>query len=957
MNQFRTRLKEARQTNVDGDWYISRLAIDELTNHNTISQINLEKNSISGEKADPIFRKVLRPSNEQVILRQAKVTFTILCYAVPACVPHIIELIDYAVRRGTEIDNCLPLSKIVLCGCGLQDEHSEVFCSTQWHFIAPKIRLGNFVPNDFGQEVVLPLRRNRVEPRSLPDTGAFGTVIEVCVEQGHQVEPAYSGRVNSLTLFSINCLSVDDEQIVRKQFHHEKSKDSFLRELRNLCILSSAKHENIVQLLGAYIHKNSFNLIFPLASHGNLDQLFHSDSSSSSNVMKSDESVAMALCGLASALVTMHEFTTENIRLIGCHRDLKPANILIDDRRFLLADFGLSRIVDSQGTSSSTAPNVAGDFIAPEHEDKDRDFDRNPIGRSSDIWAFGCITLMLLVFLQDRKHGLDHLESKRRVEWPQYAHHCFHDYDKPNLGLEEPFQKLASSQSAYTRGLLYLVKSILVLEPMMRPKATAVDAHIRCLILYVCSMLVEEEFAKACKKNDYIHMHFERARFRGWRSAAKVSESDFPNFQGDSARRILRVFDTVVTHLKELQRMLAGFSDGSINHGSKTFLPVKSRIDRLIQSLDDADQITALVHTESIILESEKLLWFKDLERLSKETFDRRTENKVAIRRERLRSSNSKALYVSFDSMEPSPNIIGLSKVRLSSNTSRESDLAFAEEAHAFDRYQTTSAPYDVQGTLSRLQERANLISTCRDNELFKVLRCRGYYHHPTQLRSGLLYELPMGPDGRLEKFITLNDILKSTDSKWCLGDRFNLAYGLANSMYELHSVAWLHRNISASNIVFFYDGTTDTVDPNSFRFVGFAQSRANRDLTNSDGPMPRMNDEDYYQHPEYLSHAQGYDFHHDYYALGVLLLEIGFWKLFPDLVRAEQVDYEAGTLAMNELVPQLDWVTGTKYRDAVIACLDGTFGSTSLLQQGLKLPLIFRSKVVDQLSSSHCRA
>ena len=744
---------------------------------------------------------------------------------------------------------------------------------------------------------------------------------------------------------------------MRKQFHSEKSKKIFLRELRNLCILSSARHDNIVQLLGAYIHNNTFNLIFPLASHGNLDQLFHSDSPLSWTIMKSEERIVMALSGLASGLVTMHEFTTENIRLIGCHRDLKPANILVDDERFLLADFGLSRIVDSQETSSSIAPNIAGDFLAPEHEDKDRDFTRNPIGRSSDIWAFGCVTLMLLVFWQDGRRGLDSLESQRRVEWPQYAHHCFHDYEKPNSGLERPLQKLASSQSVSVRGLLYLVKTILVLERDLRPKVTAVDAYIKCLIIYTQSRSIEEGFDRACM-SDYIHVHLSRARFRGWRSAVEISDTQFPEFQECSLHQRYGDFKIVMGHLEELQKMLAGFSNDPINQGRKAFLPVKSHIDRLLETLDDEKRAIALTHTECIMMESDKLSWLQELQHLSEKTLDERTRSKVGIRRQILQPSRSERLHVDFTALEPRPHMQKLSNVRILSSEGPASDLALAEETHAFSRCQINPAStYNPRRALSRLQETANLLSTSGDNKLFRVLCCRGYYHQPAELRSGLLYELPRGPNGKLERIVTLREMIGNETTMWCLGDRFNLARGLATAMYELHSVAWLHRNVSASNIAFFSESSKDVVDPKEFYYVGFAQSRADRDLTDSDGPTGGLYDEEYYQHPEYLSQDQGYQMQHDYHALGMLLLEIGLWKLFPNAICDKTTSLKANSIARRQLVPQLGWMAGSHYRDAVMACLDGTLNDVSVVRQGQKVPLAFRAKVVDQLSSRHCRA
>ena len=744
---------------------------------------------------------------------------------------------------------------------------------------------------------------------------------------------------------------------MRKQFHSKIPKEFFLRELRNLCILSSARNNSIVQLLGAYTHDNSFNLIFPLVSSGNLDQLFRSDSPSLWPIMASEESVVMALSGLASALVTMHEFATENIHMIGCHRDLKPANILVDDKRLLLADFGLSRIVDSQQTSSSTAPNVVGDFIAPEHEDKD--FTRNPIGRSSDIWAFGCVTLMLLVFMQKGRRGLDELESKRRVEWPNYnyAHHCFHDYDRLNPGLEGPCHQLASSHSTSVQGLLHLVEKILVVEKKLRPKAIDIHAHIRRLIIHTWSISIEREFGSACK-SDYIHVHFERARFRGWRSAVKISESAFPAFKEGQELPRLGSFQSVIEHLQELHDLLAGFSDDPVSQVPKAFLPVKSRIDRLLEALDEETRTAALAHTEYMILESQKLSWLRDLQRLSQETMDRRTENKVATRMQILQPSMSERLYVDFAVLEPRPHMRKLSKVRILSNKGPKPDIVLAEEAHTFTRLQkSTTFVHNPQRSPSRLQEAANTLATSRENESFKVLVCRGYYYQPTELRSGLLYELPRSSKDQTEEIITLHDILSSDTTPWCLGDRFHLAQGLATAIYELHSVSWLHRNVSASNIAFFYTDTKYNIDRKSFYFVGFAQSRADRNFTDSDGAHSGIYDEEYYQHPKYLSRDQGYQMYHDYHALGMLLLEIGLWKLFPDAVGDRTVDC-ASTFAKQELVPQLAWMTGSYYRDAVDACLNGTLSDVSLAQEGQKkVPLVFRAQVVERLSSNNCRA
>ena len=197
INHFRSRLHEACHKNVDGFWYVPRLAIARLTNRHTISGIILE-NGLLDDKMDTALANAQRDSQIDKIHRQAKITFAISCYVEPDCLHRIPGLIKYAEAKGSEVDSRLPFLKTELCLCGFDNESAELFFEAQWHFVAPRIQLGTFVPTEFSPNIILPLQFPQGEQRNFPDTGAFGTVSEVSVEEGHQVEPAYSGRVSPL---------------------------------------------------------------------------------------------------------------------------------------------------------------------------------------------------------------------------------------------------------------------------------------------------------------------------------------------------------------------------------------------------------------------------------------------------------------------------------------------------------------------------------------------------------------------------------------------------------------------------------------------------------------------------------------------------------------------------------------------------------------------------------------
>ena len=76
------------------------------------------------------------------------------------------------------------------------------------------------------------------------------------------------------------------------------------------------------------------------------------------------------------------------------HRDLKPENVLFrtmkEDSDLLIADFGLSRIIDEEKFHILTTTCGTPGYMAPEI------FRRTGHGRGVDIWAMGVITYFLL---------------------------------------------------------------------------------------------------------------------------------------------------------------------------------------------------------------------------------------------------------------------------------------------------------------------------------------------------------------------------------------------------------------------------------------------------------------------------------------------------------------------------------------------------------------------------------
>jgi serine/threonine protein kinase len=87
------------------------------------------------------------------------------------------------------------------------------------------------------------------------------------------------------------------------------------------------------------------------------------------------------------------------------HRDLKPQNILIKQTDegpvAKLTDFGISKMVDTDKSNSSSALMGTIEFMAPEQFNPEKYGINGKIGTNLDLWSFG-----LLVYTMETGHSL-----------------------------------------------------------------------------------------------------------------------------------------------------------------------------------------------------------------------------------------------------------------------------------------------------------------------------------------------------------------------------------------------------------------------------------------------------------------------------------------------------------------------------------------------------------------------
>ncbi|KAK7989963.1 hypothetical protein PG989_010278 [Apiospora arundinis] len=143
----------------------------------------------------------------------------------------------------------------------------------------------------------------------------------------------------------------------------------------------SMGHQNILTLVDYFETMNNLYLVTDLALGGELfDRICRKGSYYESDA-------ADLIRATLSAVAYLHDHGI-------VHRDLKPENLLFrtpeDNAELLIADFGLSRIMDEEQFHVLTTTCGTPGYMAPEI------FKKTGHGKPVDIWAMGVITYFLL---------------------------------------------------------------------------------------------------------------------------------------------------------------------------------------------------------------------------------------------------------------------------------------------------------------------------------------------------------------------------------------------------------------------------------------------------------------------------------------------------------------------------------------------------------------------------------
>ena len=814
LNTLRDRFNKAYIHKPDGRWFIPDSKLFEVLED---EDGNLEQCLREGQ-----IPEVERDEVLMLIRDGAQKMFAIVVLMQYHPVRLILKFMRKDQMLQTSLDARLPFSLNDLNRI-LQDKSlAHEFDRGQWEVLSPLFRPDRS-HRELEAKTILPFVREEPIPGA---KGGFGIVSKVTLHEAHH---CFDQLPNSMISRSISQVELARKEILVQGL----DEDTYENERRIMRLLRLLRHENMVQLLASYsiygsdgVPKNF--LLMPLADMS-LTRVLKVPEEGKAPTLKSifgnDTTLLCELHGVASALDQLHHYQhkDENLRLKGCHFDLDPRNILIQGGKLLLADFGLSRLKrESADSCTPCHGGGASQYTAPECLNPEQP---EYHGSKSDMWSFGAIIYDLVACMMGGAQMVASFQNKRKHTTPARVTSCrFHIEGARNPDVEEWIDVHWQEMNFDHRALCSLAKQILILDPKQRPDSTWVAGKLFIIAAMVQFRGINEALPRLTRKTRTLRVQLEQIKLVIWaRHAGLINDWQVLRpvekcWLQESSRSHLLVKDLLQKAKTEIEFLLQ--NDDLARPG----LPVFENLQKIREdlwslapmncrrSMEREAEIEIIKLADIALEEADLPSPNEDFIRQGFSENESRILQLAAMRKFKQHVTDVEDDPDNESSIEcldeASINVRRSDRKRRGSkNDSREWSLISLKDSKAhylceWVHYEQELMQVDPQRLHRRVRSIVRQLSAAESHVDLRALPCQGYFVSKAESAFGVVFALPTS-EGNLFEPMTLNQTILWT-SRPSLTEIFRTAKAIAKSIFNFHSVSWVHKNISSYSVVVF---------------------------------------------------------------------------------------------------------------------------------------------------------
>ncbi|KAK6200355.1 uncharacterized protein RJT21DRAFT_121249 [Scheffersomyces amazonensis] len=317
----------------------------------------------------------------------------------------------------------------------------------------------------------VPIQAKNPKPRELPKllpSQIYSVQVTRSTKVFDRVQQVGEGTYGKVYKAKNN---ITNEFVALKKLRLETEREGFpITSIREIKLLQSCDHENIVGLLEMMVESNQIYMVFDYLDHDLTGLLTHPD-------LKLQECHRKFIFKqLMEGLNYLHKK-----RII--HRDIKGSNILLDSTgNVKIADFGLAR--NMKILNDGESPDYTNRVITIWYRPPELLLGATNYGRKVDIWGVGCLLIELYSRIAAFQ-GYDEVSQLCKIfnimgtpsfkDWPNIDNLPWFEMLKPKVNIASKFKQIYESQMSE---LSYdLAIKLLALDPAARLTAEQALKH------------------------------------------------------------------------------------------------------------------------------------------------------------------------------------------------------------------------------------------------------------------------------------------------------------------------------------------------------------------------------------------------------------------------------------------------------------------------------------------------